>query len=408
MIAKLGTPEIMGQYTLSLAICTPIVLLTNMQLRAVQATDANNSYRFGLFFGLRLLSSVLALFFIISAFALVNYKIETKWVILAVGLVRISESLSDIFYGYFQKSERLDKITISMANRGILTLVLFGSIFVATDSLYYAVLGILLINILNLVFIDFYNCSTLFLKNEQEERKGRVSIILELKKEFAPIFHFEKLKKLSMVSFPLGLASVVVALTNNTPRYIIENHLGDYDLGIFGALSYPMLAGVAVVHALAQSASPRLARFFCEGDMKKFKELVYKLFLIGLAVGGIGIFCAFFQGERILELLYSKEYAQYNDLFKSLMVVAGLSYVSMFLCYGLVAAKLYKQNLAVHLSAFVVTTISSVILIPKFQLTGAVISIGVGYFAINVASACILSFICKKRCLTLDAELTAT
>ena len=53
VLAKLGTPEMVGQFTLGLAITTPLIMFTNLQLRAVQATDASRQYKFGDYFALR-------------------------------------------------------------------------------------------------------------------------------------------------------------------------------------------------------------------------------------------------------------------------------------------------------------------------------------------------------------------
>ena len=53
--------ETVGQFTLALAICAPIVMFTNLQLRAIQATDANELYEFGHYLSLRLVMSTLAL-----------------------------------------------------------------------------------------------------------------------------------------------------------------------------------------------------------------------------------------------------------------------------------------------------------------------------------------------------------
>jgi len=39
-LAKLGNASMVGQYALALAIAAPVFMLTNLQLRAVQATDA--------------------------------------------------------------------------------------------------------------------------------------------------------------------------------------------------------------------------------------------------------------------------------------------------------------------------------------------------------------------------------
>jgi hypothetical protein len=54
IIAKLGTPETVGKFSLGLAIVGPILEFANLRLRQIQATDAKREYLFGHYFALRL------------------------------------------------------------------------------------------------------------------------------------------------------------------------------------------------------------------------------------------------------------------------------------------------------------------------------------------------------------------
>ena len=46
-LAKLGSSFMIGQFSLGLAISTPVLMFTNLHLRAVQATDARRLSSFG-------------------------------------------------------------------------------------------------------------------------------------------------------------------------------------------------------------------------------------------------------------------------------------------------------------------------------------------------------------------------
>jgi hypothetical protein len=66
LLTKLGSPEMVGQFALGLAVTAPIILFANLQLRSVQATDARQEFQFGHYFGLRLVTTGLALFSVIG------------------------------------------------------------------------------------------------------------------------------------------------------------------------------------------------------------------------------------------------------------------------------------------------------------------------------------------------------
>src|SRR5271166_684261 len=59
VLAKLGSPSMVGQYALGLAITAPVFMLTNLQLRGVQATDARHEFEFADYFTLRLTATLL-------------------------------------------------------------------------------------------------------------------------------------------------------------------------------------------------------------------------------------------------------------------------------------------------------------------------------------------------------------
>src|SRR5580704_15153177 len=60
-LAKLGNPSVVGQYALALAVAAPVFMLTNLQLRGVQSTDAKHEYDFPDYFTLRVISSLFGL-----------------------------------------------------------------------------------------------------------------------------------------------------------------------------------------------------------------------------------------------------------------------------------------------------------------------------------------------------------
>ena len=100
VLAKLGSPEMVGQFSLGLAVVAPVIMLANLQLRAVQATDAKGEYLFGHYLGLRLITTALAVVVVVGVVAVAGYRLDrqdrahrrlfgwlwTQWVNLLFGL----------------------------------------------------------------------------------------------------------------------------------------------------------------------------------------------------------------------------------------------------------------------------------------------------------------------------------
>jgi O-antigen/teichoic acid export membrane protein len=141
VIAKLGTPEMVGKYSLGVAICLPVVMFSNLQLRVIQATDAKNQNNFGDYLGLRLITFTLSLLIIAGIVGVSGYQQETALVILVIGLAKGFDSISDIFYGLAQKYERMDRIAISLMLRGPLSLLGMGLGVYLTSEVFWGAVG---------------------------------------------------------------------------------------------------------------------------------------------------------------------------------------------------------------------------------------------------------------------------
>ena len=106
MLSRLGNPEMLGEVALGLAIASPVFLMSQLQLRSLQATDASHAeYRPGDYLALRIVMTVLALAVIAGVIIAGRYRGETALVILAVAAAKACDSLSDVFYGQLQQYE---------------------------------------------------------------------------------------------------------------------------------------------------------------------------------------------------------------------------------------------------------------------------------------------------------------
>lgn len=373
LLAKFGSPEMVGQFTLGFAVTAPVIMLTNLALRDLLITDANDEYRFGDYLGLRLLMTMVALLAVAGIVRASGYSRATAAVVLVIGLAKAFEAISDIFYSLLQRHERMDRIATAMMIKGICSLAALGGAVYLLDSLLWGVVGIAATWGLLLVAYDARNGALLLGAAERAwegaPAHGSRSLRL-LRPRWAP----GKLARLTRLALPLGLVMALISLNTNIPRYFIEHYLGTYNLGIFAALAYLMVAGNTVVSALGQSATPRLARYYAAGDGRPFRALVLRLVAIGALLGAGGAVVAAVAGRWILSLLYRPEYADYTAVFAWLMVAAGLSYAASLLGYSMSAARYFRVQPPLFVAVSVATLVSCALLIPAYQLVGAALA----------------------------------
>jgi len=382
VLAKLGSPEMVGQFALAFAVTAPIMLLSNLKLRAVQATDIQEEYAFGSYLALRLVTVPIAL---IITFAIVVFRYDSVLglVIMLVAIAKGVESVSDILFGLLQRQECMNRIALSQMAKGTLALGAFALVVSTTGILAAGVGAIIAAWLAILTLVDIPAAAAVLgtaPHTSPHDGRERLSML-------RPNWSLSALGTLAVRTLPLGLTVMVGSLTTNVPQYFIEHFNGTYDLGLYAAMFYPITAGALVINALGQSATPRLARYHASGSIQQFKRLVAKLVGIGLLVGlgGLAIVIPF--GTEVLTTLYGPEYAARQDAFKWLVLAAAVGFAYVFLGTAVTSMRRFRIQLPIHLGSLVILTIMCAVLVPDHGPKGAAWSLILSGLAEGIAYA---------------------
>ncbi len=367
VLAKLGTAYMVGQFALALAVTAPVFMFANLQLRAVQATDAGKEYSFREYLGLAMAAGGIGLAVVAVLGAAGGYPRESALIILMLGAAKSIEIISDILYGLLQQRERMDRVAICTVIRGLAALLVLAFGVWLTGRLAVAVSALCLIWMATLLFCDVSSVAP-FLKAGRREAFWRVhtnaAVVLRPRWSKATL-------QLARRTLPLGVVAMLFSLNVNIPRYFVEHHLGERELGLFTPIAYLMVAGNTLVIALGQSAGPRLGSSYAEGDLSAFRALLGRLVGMCVPVGALGILVAALYGPQILRLLYRQEYAAHADVFVVLMVAAAISYTASILNCGMIAARHFKAQLMIGACTVAVSVLACWRLVPPRGMYGA-------------------------------------
>lgn len=346
LFAKLGSAEMLGGYALALAVASPVAMLANLNLRAAIATDVAGSRPARGYFAARLWASGAGVVLTAAAALAAGYRGGMAAAIAAAGIALAAEAFSETCYGFLQRRERLDVAARSMMLRAAVSAGGLGAVLWFTRSLLWALVALAAARAAMALLYDRPRADA------ADERRG----------EAWPIIH---------TALPLGVVLMLVSLNTNVPRYAIEGWLGARELGAFAAVASFVQAGAVAVQALGQTATPRLARHFADGDRKAFRTLTARVALLALGVGVAGVAGAAALGRPVLSLLYRPEYAAYHRLFVEVMGAAALSYVAVMLGYALTSARSFKPQAPLLAATVATSAVASWTLVPVAGLDGA-------------------------------------
>jgi O-antigen/teichoic acid export membrane protein len=362
-LVKLGGPSSAGQFTLALAICSPAFVFANLQLRGVQATDTKASYLLQDYLGLRLGTTFLALL-AISCIAVASGNRGTALlVVVAVGCAKGLEAGSDLLFGYLQKHERMDRIATSMMLKGLLSVLAVWLGYLVWHNLLAALWLICFVWAGLLVGVDLVNC----IRIRRIERDDA--------SKFCPRFDSGRLKQLTILLGPIGLATILNSLTANVPRFAIERHAGTHLLGLFGGLYYIQGAVVSLAAAIGQASAPRLARHRGAGDKQAFFQLLVRLLGFAGVVGILVSLGAYFAGRSFLSALYTPEYGQYSFELFLLMIAAAVSMQVAILNDCVLVMRLMREQAVIFAATLCCTVVACSYTVERYGLKGVAAAI---------------------------------
>lgn len=376
LLAKLGSPEIVGRYALGIAVATPVFMLAQLNLRAVVATDVRNENPFQDYLSLRLVTSTLALIAIALIAELGGYRHDVALAIVMLGGGLAIDGISDICYGWQQQRERMERIAISMMTRGILSTAAIGIGVYMTHSLLQGLAASLITRLLVLFAFDLH-----MIPSHRDWR-----LVPSLRRQWRVLW----------LSLPLGIVLMLNALSTSAPRYWIERHQGEGMLGIFAAVASLMTIGGTLVNALGQSATPRLAQLHSSHDHRGFFVLLGRLLGLVLLIGLAGIAVAIVAGRPILNLVYRPEYARHNDLLIAVMGAGAITYVASLLGYATTATRTFRAQVPLFVAVALATGAASMWLIPIYGAMGGGIAIGAGAL-VQVCGAALILWRATRR-----------
>ncbi len=360
VVARMGLPEMVGQFSLAMALTTPVILLLGLELRTVQATDQSNQYSFGNLFYLRATALAIAMVAIVSITIARGYPMETSLMIFVMGIAKCVEALSDLCHGTLQQYERLDQMAIAKIVRGGLSVITLAVGLLTFQSLLLSTT--ILAAMWGAIFV-FYDWPVAARLRQDQGTSSNLSQ-----------FRMNEVWQLLIVVFPTGILACQSSLEQNLPRLFIEDYLGDRELGIFSAVSSLIVAVTLVINAVHTAVLPRISKYLIAEHWRAMWQMLIKLSLLGAALGGMGTVAVAIFGRWLLGFAFGAEYAEQSSLLVVLMLGATVRYATLPLSTGFRAAQQFWLLAVLQMVALAISVPILVLLVREYGGMGAAYS----------------------------------
>jgi O-antigen/teichoic acid export membrane protein len=367
ILAHWGSAEMVGEYAMGIALTAPVLMLAQLNLRSVIATDPNAEPSFADYRDLRFLMMAAGL----AAIVCMAWAGHTAAaIVMAAGAMQATEWISDIYMGLLQRREQMSRIAVSLVLRGLLSLAGLGAGVVLTGSLAVSLAAV---TVARLGVFFFYDRKILTQVRNPASRK------------------ITRLRSIAWTALPLGLVLMLGSVAGNMPRYATALYMDSAAVGVFAAIASLGTAANLVVNALGQAATPTLAKLHAAGDRPGFTSVLMKMMLAGAGLCAAAVAVSFLAGTQLLGLAYGAGYVRYASLLAAIMGACGCGYIASLLGYALTAARQFKVQVPLQLATMAATGVGCALLIPRFGLMGAAAGLAAGHVVQAIAEAWLLS-----------------
>jgi O-antigen/teichoic acid export membrane protein len=384
ILIKNFPPSTIGIVALGFAISEPLIALFNFNLRVIIATDQEQQFAFPTYFCFRVITSFISFSFIIVIAYIMEQNVEKYFIILSVATFKCVETIGDIYYGLFQRTQQIRIIGISRFFKATLIILSISTAIILTKSIYIAIAVITFARISVIVIFDHLmyrkNCSKSgFDKNLLSGIKWK---------------DFNALLKLGL---PLGITLFWVNFNINIPTYILINIKTAKELGIFSALMYIIIVGRVIIYSLGTVAVPRLAIYFQKKRYSEFVRLILILIIFSWVTVGTAYLLSLMVGVELLSIAFTEEYSDYASVLPLVCLAAGFSFSTNFLTNAINATRQFKEQLKVLPLVTFASLICGYFLIIEYEIIGAVITVLVGAAIHMIGNGCVLIFILTSK-----------
>ena len=314
-----------GIYTMGNTDCNLFLSIGKYGTRFYQVSDVKGEYKFREYRMARIISTI-AMAVVSVAYVLFvanknSYSFNKMMIIIWMCLFKLPDAFEDVYYGDYQKNERLDIASKALALRMIITIVLWAALlFITKDLLISVIISTIVTSLLMALFLMM---TREYVTEREPYNMGRVW-------------------KLLLVTLPLCIGSFLTLYIGAAPRNAIDTYLNDELQAIYGYIAMPVFVVQLLVLFIFNPMIYRISVYWNEGKLRAYimdclKQVVFVIIITIVCIAG-----AWALGIPVLSFMYNVDLGPYKaDL---LMMMLGSGFLGFAGLLGNLLTVMRYQN----------------------------------------------------------------
>ncbi len=350
VIRILGVEE-GGLFSLGYSIAQLMLTIGNFDMRAYQATDVANKYRFEDYLSSRLVTGLFMIGGSIVYIFIKGYTGDKFLIIFILCIFKLSDAIEDVYHGQLQRTDHLDVAGFIQTLRLLICVILFVGVMLIFKSLLISGIVTTLVALLLAIIPNV--------------------IVLNRYEQYSFSFMPKNVFGLLWTSFPLFIGSYLSLYIGNAPKYAIDSYIGDVAQSIYGIIFMPSYVINLLSGFILRPALTSLADDWEKGLLKKEAVRLLKLMAVILGMTILVSGLAFLWGTQVLGFVYGVDIGDYRAELLILLIGGGFYAFGIVMYYAVTIARKQKYLTVVYALVAVATYFTSILLVKRSGIMGA-------------------------------------
>ena len=346
-----------GIFAIGYADANLFLCLGKYGMRFFQVSDVDREYNFREYRVGRLITTicmtVVSIVYVVVISNLNGYTMNKAMIILWICLLKVPDAFEDIYFGEYQKNERLDIASKMWGTRYIATIILMIILIIVTKNL---LLTLIVSTVFTYIVMAVYILMTKEFVSEREP------------------YDMKRVWKQLLVTFPLALGGFLTFYIGVAPRNAIDNMIGDDTIqAIYNYLAMPVFVVQMMVTFVF---NPRIYYISCLWNEKKIPEYIKETLKQVAFVVVITIICiigAALLGVPVLSMLFNLDLAPYKADLLIMLIGSGCLGLATLLANLLTVMRYQNAILVGYAITALVALLFSNKAVATYGIRGAVV-----------------------------------
>lgn len=300
LVARLNGYADAGVFSLAISFANIFAYIELWGVRNFQISDIQEEYSNGMYAGARIISTIIALVLIPPVLMYYNYERTVVVCCLIAVAYKTFESVTDLFFGVMQRTNRYDCIAVSYTLKGLLPAVAFAVLLAIKYPLHIAMIGMLLVYMAVVVLYD--------------------AVILRGSGVFQITMRGNG--KLLKLCLPLMINGLISACMIYLPRNAVQQIIGSEELGFYSSISTVVVVLSTLVGSVWAALMPTISKLVNERDAERLKQYYWRILGGLLAMSLVVVVVGNLLGPMAFSIVYGKEILSHMHLLTPVLLNA--------------------------------------------------------------------------------------